>query len=121
MLEREIDLLNPIIPMNQDIFDMNINIKNIQQNLIMMGFDIVMVNKILSIFNIKTEEEAIDYLIKSENGLWNHPFIPKEEETEEEILGQSRDSINNVLDKIGTIKQKIYSNKKFYLIFKNIY
>ena len=44
--------------------------------------------------------------------MWNHPFIPKEEETEEEILGQSRDSINNVLDKIGTIKQKIYSNKK---------
>ena len=70
-----------------------------------------MVNKILSIFNIKTEEEAIDYLIKSENGLWNHPFIPKEEETEEEMLAQSKDSFNNVLNKINIIKEKIYFNK----------
>ena len=112
MLENETDLLTPIVQNDQNNIDMKANIQNIQQNLIMMGFDIIMINKILSIFKIKSEEEAIDYLIKSENGMWNHPFIPKEEETEEEILGQSRDSINNVLDKIGTIKQKIYSNKK---------
>ena len=67
MLENEPDLLSPIIQKNQNIYGINDNIKNIQQNLIMMGFDIIMVNKILSIFNIKTEEEAIDYLIKSEN------------------------------------------------------
>ena len=112
MLENETDLLTPIVQNDQNNIDMKANIQNIQQNLIMMGFDIIMINKILSIFKIKSEEEAIDYLIKSENGMWNHPFIPKEEETEEEILGQSRDSINNVLDKIGSIKQKIYSNKK---------
>ena len=67
MLENEPDLLSPIIQNNQNIYGMNDNIKNIQQNLIMMGFDIIMVNKVLSIFTIKSEEEAIDYLIKSEN------------------------------------------------------
>ena len=36
-----------------------------------------MVNKIISIFKIRSEEEAIDYLIKADDGLWNHPFIPK--------------------------------------------
>ena len=69
MLEKDTDLLNSIIQINQDVIDININIKNIQKNLIMMGFDIIMINKVLSIFKIKTEEEAIDYFIKSENGM----------------------------------------------------
>ena len=43
-----------------------------------MGFDIIMINKIITYFNITSESEAIDYLIKDENGMWNHPFIPKE-------------------------------------------
>ena len=76
------------------------NIKKLQQNLFLMGFDIICINKVITYFNITSESEAIDYLIKGEDGMWNHPFIPKEEETKEEILGQSRDSINNVLDKI---------------------
>ena len=111
MLENDTDLLNSIIQINQDVIDININIKNIQKNLIMMGFDIIMINKVLSIFKIKTEEEAIDYFIKSENGMWNHPFIPKKEETEEEILGQSKDDNNSFFSKIYTIKQTISSNK----------
>ena len=69
MLENDTDLLNSIIQINQDVIDININIKNIQKNLIMMGFDIIMINKVLSIFKIKTEEEAFDYFIKSENGM----------------------------------------------------
>ena len=36
-----------------------------------------MANKVISIFKIGCEEEAIDYLIKADDGLWNHPFIPK--------------------------------------------
>ena len=36
-----------------------------------------MANKVISIFKIGSEEEAIDYLIKADDGcLWNHPFIP---------------------------------------------
>jgi len=81
-------------------------ISKMQMNLIMMGFDIEMINKIISIFKIKTEDEAIDYLIKSENGMWNHPFIPKDiEESKEEknfILEQPKSVMNNV---INTIKK----------------
>ena len=83
-------------------------INKMQMNLIMMGFDIEMVNKVISIFKIKTEEEAIDYLIKSENGMWNHPFIPKEEETKEEkkfILEPPKNVMNNVINKITTINK----------------
>ena len=82
-------------------------INKMQMNLIMMGFDIEMVNKVISIFKIKTEEEAIDYLIKSENGMWNHPFIPKEQEAKEEkkfVLEPPKNVMNNVLSKINTIK-----------------
>ena len=84
-------------------------INKMQMNLIMMGFDIEMVNKVISIFKIKTEEEAIDYLIKSENGMWNHPFIPKEqEEIKEEkkfILEPPKNVMNNVINKITTINK----------------
>ena len=111
MLEGETEILSPMVQTNQNSDDMKVNIKSIQQNLIMMGFDIIMINKIISIFKIRTEEEAIDYLIKSENGMWNHPFIPKEEETEEELLGQSRASINNVFTKINSIKKTMTFTK----------
>ena len=47
----------------------NKNIQNIQENLIKMGFDITMINKIFIYFEIKTEEQAINYLIKI-NGKW---------------------------------------------------
>ena len=84
-------------------------INKMQMNLIMMGFDIDMVNKIISIFKIKTEDEAIDYLIKSENGMWNHPFIPKDkEESKQEknfIIEQHKNVMNNVMNKINTIKK----------------
>ena len=84
-------------------------INKMQMNLIMMGFDIEMVNKVISIFKIKTEEEAIDYLIKSENGMWNHPFIPKEEEKIKEekkfILEPPKNVMNNVINKITTINK----------------
>ena len=86
----------------------DLGIMKIQHNLIRMGFDIVMINKIISNFNITTEEEAIDYLIKSDNGMWNHPFIPKEEDPNElksNILDQPKNVMNNVLTRINTIKR----------------
>ena len=84
-------------------------IMKIQHNLIMMGFDISMINKIISNFQISNEQEAIDYLIKSEDGMWNHPFIPKEEEPEEiintNIIEQPKNIMNNVFNKLSSIKR----------------
>ena len=62
---------------NNQINKDDLNMKRLQHNLIMMGFDISMINKIINIFNIKTEDEAIDYLIKNENGMWKHPYLKK--------------------------------------------
>ena len=99
MIEDDKNLLSPIINNNQnkDINENDSGIKKMQQNLILMGFDIEMINKIITIFKIKTEEEALDYLIKSENGMWEHPFIPKEEEV--------NNASNGILDGINPIKR----------------
>ena len=64
-------------------FEIDSNFGKMQENLIMMGFNLTIINKVISIFKIKTENEALDYLIKSEDGMWNHPFIPKEYSYEE--------------------------------------
>ena len=99
------NLLSSNFQNNQD-FQSDLNIRNLQQNLIMMGFDIVMINKIIFIFKITTENEALDYLIKSEDGMWNHPFIPKEinpEEINNGILEQPKQMMNNVLTRINSL------------------
>jgi len=82
MKENYIDISTSLIKNSQIIQDDRI--KKTQENLIMMGFDIEMVNKIISTFKIRTEEEVLNYLIKNENGMWEHPFIPKVEEEEED-------------------------------------
>ena len=79
-------------------------IKKLQTNLIMMGFDIAMVNKVISYFKIRTVDEALDYLIKTDDGLWNHPFIPKEiikGEDNNRILEQPKMMVNSVINKIS--------------------
>ena len=81
MKENYIDISTSLIKNSQIIQDDRI--KKTQENLIMMGFDIEMVNKIISTFKIRTEEEVLNYLIKNENGMWEHPFIPKVEEEED--------------------------------------
>ena len=91
---------------NNQINKDDLNMKRLQHNLIMMGFDISMINKIINIFNIKTEDEAIDYLIKNEKGMWKHPFIPKEEDVKEEeefkniLISQPQNVMNNVFSKL---------------------
>ena len=80
--------------------------QNLQQNLMRMGFDYIMINKIISIFKIQTENEAIDYLIKSDDGMWNHPFIPKEinpDEANNVFLDQPKAMMNNVLTRINSL------------------
>ena len=89
---------------NINNFEEDSNIRKIQHNLIMMGFDILMVNKVISFFKIRTENEALDYLLKTEDGMWNHPFIPKEiinDENNNKILEQPKIMMNSVISKIS--------------------
>ena len=88
------------------------SIGKLQEHLLMMGFDIIMINKIISIFKISTVNESLDYLIKSEDGMWNHPFIPKEEEDDKqsnhsnEMLKKSKILMSSVINTL-----KINENK----------
>ena len=94
-----IDISSPLILNPQNIQDDGI--KKTQENLIMMGFDIEMVNKIISTFKIRTEAEALDYLLKNENGMWENPFIPKvEEEEDKKSIKAFQDKDNNKNNKI---------------------
>lgn len=83
----------------------DLGIRKMQQNLIMMGFDIIMINKIISLYKIRTENEALDYLIKTDDGMWNHPFIPKQINPEDNngILEQPKVMMNNMITKINSL------------------
>jgi len=92
---------------NNNNYPFDSRVKKIQQNLIRMGFDIVMVNKIILIYNIQNENEALDYLIKTDDGMWNHPFIPKEivnGENNNSILEQPKMMMNNMITKIKSME-----------------
>ena len=112
----------PLIKKNID-FNNDKEIQIIQQNCIQMGFDLNMVNKVIVYFNIKRQEEIIDYLIKDENGLWNHPFIPSlaEDNNINNNIIPSNSLINNnkimtnVLSRVNSInaiKDNIIPNKE---------
>ena len=91
---------------NKDInnnIEFDSNIKKLQQNLFLMGFDIIQINKIITYFNITSESEALDYLIKGEDGMWNHPFVPKEKvilDDDNSLLNPTKSVMNNVYTKI---------------------
>ena len=88
------------------------NIKRVQQNLILMGFDLTMVNKVILYFKIRTENEALEYLIKSDDGMWNHPFIPKEIINENNrILEQPKLMMNSVISHISNTVNIIPQNE----------
>ena len=96
-----------LINENNNNYPFDSRIKKVQQNLIRMGFDIGMVNKIILIYNIQNEDEALDYLIKTDDGMWNHPFIPKEiisGENNNGILEQPKMMMNNMITKIKSIE-----------------
>ena len=93
---------------NNIVFDSNI--KKLQQNLFLMGFDIIQINKIITYFNITSESEALDYLIKGEDGMWNHPFVPKEKVILDD--DNSRDYKPN-----KEIEMKV-SKTKFYMMLE---
>ena len=95
------------------------NIIRIQKNLMMMDFDIEMINKVILYFNIETEDEAIDYLTKNSDGLWNHPFIEKIKVTNEDINQDNNADqenpkknglIRGMTTKITELKNRGFSN-----------
>ena len=80
------------------------NIIRIQKNLIMMDFDIEMINKIILYFNIESEDQAIDYLTKDSNGLWGHPFVEKINDNNEVINNDNNDTnTNQVIQKKNSL------------------
>ena len=92
----------PLIRKKIDFYN-DKEILKIQQSCIEMGFDLNMVNKIIFYFNIRRENEIIDYLIKDENGFWNHPFIP--------ILSQDDNQNNNIIQSNSLLaNNKIVNN-----------
>ena len=100
----------------------DIRIRKIQQNLIMMGFDLEMINKIISYFKIRTEDEALDYLIKTEDGMWNHPFIPKvinPEDLNNGFLEQPKVMMNNVITRINSFKLTNNANLRSSITMPN--
>lgn len=50
------------------------NVTQIQRELIEMGFDIILINKIFNRFNIISLQQAVEFLVKVD-GMWNHPFV----------------------------------------------
>ena len=94
---------------------MKTEIQKLQQNLMKMGFDLNMINKIIFYYNLRDENQIINYLIKDENGKWNHPFIPKVEQEQENInnddnLINSSQIMNNVLTKMKSIDLDYINN-----------
>ena len=87
----------------------------LQENLLLMGFDIDMINQVIMHFNITNENEAIDYLIKSDDGKWHHPFVKLKEENSnqnEEILNNNFMSIDNVINHVKTINNNLKLSKE---------
>ena len=103
-------------------------ILQIQRNLIMMDFDIEMINKIILYYNIESEDQAIDLLTKNSEGLWGHTFIQKVNEENGNIIinknsNNSNDSvsiINDVTSKIKSIKKNGISNGISNIIYSSL-
>ncbi len=82
-MEREDQSISLTINTNKSYFKMNEEAQKIQKELIKMGFDISMINKVITYFQIKSVEEGIHYLTKIE-GKWEHPFIKSEKNENEQ-------------------------------------
>ena len=116
---------------NENNSEIDSNFGKMQENLMMMGFDLTMINKIISTFKIKTEDEALNYLIKSEDGMWHHPFIPKENSAEElnksttGILKNPKFFMNSVIKRLkvnenSNSKKRISQSVNVNIIDKNL-
>jgi len=66
------NILDVLEPFNIELTRKNSN--QIQSDLLEMGFDLNVINNLITYLEIKTTEQAIEYLSKTE-GKWNHPLI----------------------------------------------
>ena len=107
--------MNESIKVGKQFNDDNSDSKiiKIQKNLIMMEFDIEMINKIILYFNIDSEDQAIDYLTKNSEGIWGHPFIPRinDEINNDIIENKPQENDKNSISIIGDMKSKINTIK----------
>ena len=76
----------------------------------MMGFDIDMINKVITHFNIQNEDEAINYLIKSPDGKWNHPFVEYKEQ-DSKIIKRKSSLIENTLNRVKSLGRDSINQK----------
>ncbi len=67
------------------------NSNQVQKELIEMGFELNMINNLIIYLEIKTTEQAIDYLSKIEEK-WNHPII-----FSEDIINNGKDINNQIV------------------------
>ena len=82
-MEKEDQSISLTINTTNSNFKVKDETQYIQKELIKMGFDISMVNKVITYFQIKSVEEGIHYLSKTE-GKWEHPFIKRENNENQE-------------------------------------
>ena len=118
MLEKNASSIsNDINDNNKSQSEKDSEIMKMQESLIMMGFDINMINKIISHFKIRNQNQAIDYLIKGENGMWNHPFIPQE--VNNEIERNKTGLLSSVINKINITDSRKEITNSANLMIKN--
>lgn len=81
------NLQESILTVSSSISDVPLNETVVIQNqLIDMGFEFELINKLIEYFEIRSIERAIEYLTKVD-GLWNHPFVFDEEQSGVQICG----------------------------------
>ena len=119
MLEKNLSSIsNDINDNNKSQSEKDSEIMKMQESLIMMGFDLTMINKIISHFKIRNQNQAIDYLIKGEkDGMWNHPFIPQE--TNNDINRNKSGLLSSVINKINITDSRKEITNSANLMIKN--
>jgi hypothetical protein len=127
LLDINNDITNKRKENNIDVNDKEL--LQLQGNLLMMGFDLNMINKVIMHFNIRTINDALDYLSKSDDGMWHHPFVQIEEEKAKESDAALNNSLlDNVITRVKTLNFDVLSrdiceicgeSKEFHAIIKN--
>lgn len=109
MIEKEIEKNVMNIELNESI--MNEEIKRIQEQLLQMGFDLIMINKVIQHFNVTTIEEGLLLLIKTD-GIWGHPFISEAKEQEGDNRSIIREAVIMARNKANAEKCEICGELK---------
>jgi len=95
---------NPLDLIEVEDFDIKLTRKNsnqIQKELLEMGFELFLINNLISNLEVQTTEQAIEYLSKV-NGKWNHPILYMDQIKNNDNRGfENANDFNNVMLKCG--------------------